>query len=156
MPSIINMKKNISFFDLIVIIFIFAILSSVVWVTYLNAVNTHNAKSAHNNHFTIASIIEGEKYGCLPGIKEWIWSDTVTVICGSTFVDNQIAKFFNNVIKLKNPYDDKKAVYETIERPAVLKVGNSYVILNKGKNSLQVITLTQNEGKLLHTEKSFK
>ena len=150
------MKKNISFFDLIVIFFIFAILSSVVWVTYLNTVNSHNAKSAHNNHFTIVSIIEGEKYGCLQGIKKWIWSDTVTVSCGSTFVDNQIANFFNNVIKLKNPYDDKKAVYETIERPAVLKVGNSYVILNKGKNSLQVITLTQNEGKLLHTEKSFK
>ena len=63
MPSIINMKKNISFFDLIVIIFIFAILSSVVWVTYLNAVNTHNAKSAHNNQF----------YNCFNYRRREIW-----------------------------------------------------------------------------------
>ena len=127
-----------------------------VFVTYLDFTKNYNTKSTRENHLTIISIIKSEKEKCLKGSKEWIWNDKITITCGSIFIDNQIDKFFNVIIKLKNPYDKGNAVYEVSSMPNTLKPGINYIMLNKDKNRLKVATLLEYDSKLLETVKHFK
>ena len=98
---------------------------------------------------TIISIIDGEKANCLEGSKEWIWSDRITITCGSIFADNQADKFFNNIIQLKNPYDKGNAVFDVSSMPNTLSPGINYIMLSKDEKRLQVTTLLQYNGNLL-------
>ena len=149
-------QKNITFGELTIIFFIIIILFSTVLVTYLDYMKNYNVRLTKKNHYTILSIIESENYECSKESNQWIWNNTVTIICGSNFIDNQIDKFFNDVINLKNPYDGKKAVYEISSIPDVFKAGINYIMLNKDTNSLKITTLTEYNGKFLEVEKHFK
>ena len=149
-------QKNITFGELTIIFFIIIILFSTVLVTYLDYMKNYNVRLTKKNHYTILSIIESENYECSNGSSEWIWNNTITITCGSNFIDNQIDKFFNDVIKLKNPYDGKKAVYKISSMPDVLKAGINYITLNMDTNSLKITTLTEYNGKFLEVEKHFK
>ena len=151
-----NKQKNITLVELIIIFFIILILFSTIFITYVNLTKNHNIKTTKENHLIIISIINGEKEKCLEGNKEWEWNDEVTVTCGSIFIDNQINKFFNDIIKLKNPYDKGKAVYEVSSIPNKLKSGINYIILNENNNSLKVSTLLEYDGELLEIVKHFK
>ena len=149
-------QKPITLVELIIIFFIIIILFSTIFITYLNITKNNNIKSTRKNHLTIISIIDSEKESCLEGLNERIWNDKVTITCGSIFVDNQIDKFFNNIIKLKNPYDKGNAVFEVSSMPNTLSPGINYIILNKNENRLKVATLLEYDGKLLETIKHFK
>ena len=128
---------------------------SAIFVTYLDFTKNYKIKSTRENHLTIISIIDGEKANCLEGSKEWIWSDRITITCGSIFADNQADKFFNDLIKLKNPYDKGNAVFEVSLMPNTLSHGINYIMLNKNENKLQVTTLLEYDGKLLDTITEF-
>lgn len=149
-------QKKITFVELIIIFFIIIMLSATIFVTYLNFLKNYNTKSIRKNHLTIISIINSENKECLQGSKEWIWNDKITITCGSILIDNKIDKFFNDTIKLKNPYDKGNAVYKVSSMPNTLKPGINYIILNRDTNRLKVITLLEYDGKLLETVKHFK
>ena len=149
-------QKTLKFAELIIIFFIVVILLSTVIVTYINFTKNYNYKSTKENYFTIISIINSEKENCSKGSNKWVWNDEVTIICGSILLENHIGKFFNNTIKLKNPYDKEKAVYEVSSIPDILKPGVNYVILNQDNNTLKINTLLKYDGKLLETIKHFK
>ena len=149
-------QKTITLVELIIIFFIIVMLFATVFVTYLDFMKNYNTKLTRKNHLTIISIINSEKSKCLEGSKEWKWNDKVTIACSSIFVDNQIDKFFNGIIKLKNPYDKGNAVYEVSSMPNTLKPGINYIMLNKDNNRLKVTTLLAYDGKLLETVKHFK
>ena len=151
-----NKQKKITLVELIIIFFIIFILFSTIFVTYLDFTKNYKIKSTKENHLTIISIIDGEKVNCLEGSKEWIWNDKVTISCGSIYIDNQTDKFFNDIIKLKNPYDKGNAVFEVSSMPNTLSPGINYIILNKDENRLKVATLLEYDGKLLETIKHFK
>ena len=149
-------QKTITLVELIIIFFIIIMLSASVFVTYLNFVKNYNTKSTKENHLTIISIINSENKECLQGSKEWIWNDKITIICGSILIDNKIDKFFNDTIKLKNPYDKGNAVYKVSSMPNTLKPGINYIMLNRDNNRMKVSTLLEYDGKLLETVKHFK
>ena len=149
-------QKKITLVELIIIFFIIIVLFSTIFVTYLDFTKDYKIKSTRKNHLTIISIIDGEGANCLEGSKEWIWNDRVTITCGSIFIDDQTDKFFNDIIKLKNPYDKGNAVYEVSSMPNTLSPGINYIMLNKDNNSLKVTTLLEYDGKLLETIKHFK
>ena len=128
-------------------------LFATVFVTYLDFMKNYNIKLTRDNHLTIISIINNEKEKCLEGSQKWIWNDKVTIACGSIFVDNQIDKFFNGTIKLKNPYDKGNAVHAVSSMPNTLSPGINYIILNKDENRLKVATLLEYDGKLLENIK---
>ena len=148
-------QKKITLAELIIIFFIITMLFSAVFITYLDFTKDYKIKSTRENHLTIISIIDGERQNCLEGSKEWIWNNKVTITCGSIFIDNQVDKFFNDTIKLKNPYDKGNAVYEVSSIPKTLSSGINYIMLNKNKNRLKVTTLLEYDGKLLETIKYF-
>ena len=149
-------QKKITLAELIIIFFIITVLFSTIVVTYLDFTKNYKIKSTRKNHLTIISIIDSETVNCLEGLKEWIWNDKVTITCGSVFIDNQTDKFFNDIIKLTNPYDKGNAVFEVSSMPNTLSPGINYIMLNKDKNSLKVATLLEYDGKLLETIKHFK
>ncbi len=149
-------QKKITLVELIVIFFIIIILFSTIFVTYLDFTKDYKIKSTRKNHLTIISIIDGERENCLEGSKEWIWNDKVAITCGSIFIDDQIDKFFNDIIKLKNPYDKGDAVFEASSMPNTLSPGINYIMLNKNENTLKVTTLLEYDGKLFETIKHFK
>ena len=128
----------------------------IIFVTYLDFTKNYKIKSTRKNHLTIISIIDSETVNCLEGLKERIWNDKVTITCGSVFIDNQTDKFFNDIIKLTNPYDKGNAVFEVSSMPNTLGPGINYIMLNKDKNSLKVATLLEYDGKLLEIIKHFK
>ena len=142
-------QKKIRLVELIIIFFIIIILFSAIFVTYLDVTKNYKIKSTRENHLTIISIIDGEKANCLEGSKEWIWSDRITITCGSIFADNQADKFFNNIIQLKNPYDKGNAVFDVSSMPNTLSPGINYIMLSKDEKRLQVTTLLEYNGKLL-------
>ena len=149
-------QKKITLVELIIIFFIIIILFSVIFVTYLDFIKNYKIKSTRENHLTIISIIDGERTNCLEGSKEWIWNDKVTITCGSVFIDDQTDKFFNDIIKLKNPYDKGNAVFEVSSTPNTLSPGINYIMLNKNENRLKVTTLLEYDGKLVETIKYLK
>ena len=149
-------QKKITLAELIIIFFIITVLFSTIVVTYLDFTKDYKIKSTRKNHLTIISIIDSEKGKCSKESDEWIWNDRVTITCGSIFVDNQTDKFFNDIIKLKNPYDKGNAVFEVSSMPNTLSPGINYIILNKDENRLKVATLLEYDGKLLETIKHFK
>ena len=149
-------QKKITLVELIVIFFIIIILFSTIFVTYLDFTKDYKIKSTRKNHLTIISIIQNEKANCVEGLKEWVWNDIVTITCGSIFVDNQVDKFFNDKIQLKNPYDKGNAVSEVSTMPSTLNPGINYIMLNKNESSLKVTTLLEYDGKLIETIKHFK
>ena len=149
-------QKTITLLELIIVFFIIIIMFSTIYVTYLNFTQNYNTKTTKRNHLTIISIINNEKKKCSEGSKEWIWNDKVTISCGSIFIDNQIEKFFNDIIELKNPYDKGYAVYKVSSIPNTLSPGINYIMLNENKNRLKVTTLLEYDGKLLETIKHFK
>ena len=65
-------------------------------------------------------------------------------------------KFFNDIIQLKNPYDEGNAVFDVLAIPNTLSPGINYIMLNKNKNILKVTTLLEYNGKLLETKKNIK
>ena len=142
-------QKKITLVELIIIFFIIIILFSTIFVTYLDFTKNYKIKSTRENHLTIISIIDGEKANCLEGSKEWIWSDRITITCGSIFADNQADKFFNNIIQLKNPYDKGNAVFDVSSMPNTLSPGINYIMLSKDEKRLQVTTLLEYNGNLL-------
>ena len=144
-------QKKISLVELIIIFFIIIILFSTIFVTYLDFTKNYKIKLTRENHLTIISIIDGERANCLEGSKEWIWNDRVTITCGSILTDNQADKFFNDMIKLKNPYDKGNAVFEVSSMPNTLSPGINYIMINKNKNRLKVTTLLEYDGKLRET-----
>ena len=148
-------QKKITLVESIIIFFIIIMLSSTIFVTYLDFTQDYRIKSARKNHLTIISIIDGEKANCLEGSKEWIWSARITITCGSIFADNQADKFFNDIIQLKNPYDKGNAVFEVSSIPNTLSPGINYIMLNKDEKRLQVTTLLEYDGKLLETTNHF-
>ena len=148
-------QKKITLVELIIIFFIIFILFSTIFVTYLDFTKDYNIKTTRKNHFTIISIINSEKEKCSKESEEWIWNDRVTITCGSIFFDYQTDKFFNDIIKLKNPYDKENAVFEVSSMPNTLSPGINYIMLNKNKNTLKVTTLLEYDGKLLETIKNF-
>ena len=148
-------QKKITLAELTIIFIIFIILFSTIFVTYLDFTKNYKIKSTRENHLTIISIIDAERINCLEGSKEWIWNDRVTITCGSIFIDDQTDKFFNDMIKLKNPYDNGNAVFEVSSMPNTLSPGINYIILNKNQNILKITTLLENDGKLLETKKTF-
>ena len=148
-------QKKITSVELIIIFFIIIILFSTIFVTYLDFTKNYKIKSTRENHLTIISIIESEKHQCSEGSKEWIWNDRATITCGSIFIDNQTDKFFNDIIKLKNPYDKKNAVFEVSSMPNTLSPGINYIMLNKNENRLKVTTLLEYDGKLFETITNF-
>ena len=149
-------QKKITLVELIIIFFIIIILFSTIFVTYLDFTKDYKTKITRKNHLTIISIIDSEKGKCSKESEEWIWNDKVTITCGSIFIDDQTDKFFNDIIKLKNPYDKEKAVYEVSSIPDTLEPGVNYVILNQDNNTLKISTLLKYDGKLLETIKHFK
>ena len=149
-------QKKITLAELIIIFFIIIMLFSTIFVTYLDFTKDYKIKSTRKNHLTIISIIDSAKHKCSEGSKEWIWNDRVTITCGSIFVDNQADKFFNDIIKLTNPYDKGNAVFEVSSIPNTLSPGINYIMLNKDENRLKVTTLLEYDGKLLETIKHFK
>ena len=144
-------KKNITFEELIIIFFIIIILFFTIFVTYLDFTKYYKIKLTRKNYLTIIAIIDGEKSNCLEGSKKWIWNDRFTITCGSIFVDDQAGNFFNDIIKLKNPYGKGNAVFEVSSMPNTLSPGINYIMLNKDKNRLKVSTLLGYDGKLLET-----
>ena len=148
-------QKKITLAELIIIFFIITMLFSAVFITYLDFTKDYKIKSTRENHLTIISIIDGERENCLEGSKEWIWNNKVTITCGSIFIDNQADKFFNDIIKLKNPYDKGNAVFDVSAIPNTLSPGINYIMLNKSENRLQVTTLLEYDGKLLETITDF-
>ena len=151
-----NKQKKITLVELIIIFFIIIVLFSTIFVTYLDFTKNYKIKSTRENHLTIISIIDGERENCLEGSKEWIWNDKVTITCGSILIDDQTDKFFNDIIKLKNPYDKGNAVYEVSSMPNTLSPGINYIMLNNDNNSLKVTTLLEYDSKLIETIKDFK
>ena len=115
-----NKQKLFTSAELIIIFFIIVMLLSTIIVTYLNIIKNYNTKSTKENHLTIISIIDSQKDNCLEESNEWLWNDKVTITCGSIFIDNQIDKFFNEIIELKNPYDKGYAVYKVSSIPNTL------------------------------------
>ena len=150
-----NKQKKITLVELIIIFFIIIVLFSTIFVTYLDFTKDYKIKTTRKNHFTIISMINSEKEKCSKGSEEWIWNDRVTITCGSIFIDDQTDKFFNDMIKLKNPYDNGNAVFEVSLMPNTLSPGINYIILNKNQNILKITTLLENDGKLLETKKTF-
>ena len=148
-------QKKITFAELTIIFFIIIMLSSTIFVTYLDFTKDYKIKSTRKNHLTIISIIDSETANCLEGSKEWTWNDRVTITCGSIFIDDQTDKFFNDIIKLKNPYDKGNAVFEVSSIPNALSPGINYIIINKDENRLKVTTLLEYNGKLLETTNHF-
>ena len=126
-------------------------LFSAIFVTYLDFTKYYKIKLTRQNYLTIISIIDGEKSNCLEGSKKWIWNDRVTITCGSIFFYDHSGNFFNDIIKLKNPYDKGNAVFEVSSLPNTLSPGINYIMLNKDKNRLKVSTLLGYDGKLLET-----
>ena len=151
-----NKQKPITLVELVIIFFIITMLFLTILVTYLNLIKNYNTKSTKDNHFTIISIIDSEKVECVEESYEWIWNEKVTLTCGSIFIGNQIENFFQDTIKLKNPYNKGNAVYEVSSIPNVLKPGINYIMLNMDNNSVKVSTLLEYDGKLLETTKQFK
>ena len=149
-------QKKITLVELIIIFFIITMLFSAVFITYLDFTKDYKIKSTRENHLTIISIIDSEKEKCSNGLEEWIWGDKVTITCGSIFIDDQTDKFFNDMIKLKNPYDKGNAVFEVSSMPNTLSPGINYIMLNKNENTLKVTTLLEYDGKLFETIKHFK
>ena len=148
-------QKIITLAELIIIFFIITVLFSTIVVTYLDFTKDYKIKSTRKNHLTIISIIQSEKANCVEGLKEWIWNDIITITCGSIFVDNQVDKFFNDKIQLKNPYDKGNAVFEVSSIPNTLSPGINYIMLNKNENKLKVTTLLEYDGKLFETITDF-
>ena len=148
-------QKKITLVELIIIFFIIIIFFSTIFVTYLDYTKNYKIKSTRENHLTIISIIDGERANCLKGSKEWIWNNKVTITCGSIFFDNKADKFFNDMIKLQNPYDKGNAVFDVSSMPNTLSQGINYIMLNKNQNRLQVTTLLEYDGKLLETITDF-
>ena len=148
-------QKTITLVELIIIFFIIIILFSTIVVTYLDFTKDYKIKSTRKNHLTIISFIQSEKANCVEGLKEWVWNDIVTITCGSIFVDNQVDKFFNDKIQLKNPYDKGNAVFDVSAIPNTLSPGINYIMLNKDENRLKVTTLLEYDGKLLETITDF-
>ena len=148
-------QKKITLVELIIIFFIIFILFSTIFVTYLDFTKDYKIKTTRKNHFTIISMINSEKEKCSKGSEEWIWNDRVTITCGSIFADNQADKFFNDLIKLKNPYDKGNAVFEVSSMPNTLSHGINYIMVNKNQNRLKVTTLLEYDGKLLETITDF-
>ena len=148
-------QKKTTLVELIIIFFIIIVLFSTIFVTYLDFKKDYKIKTTRKNHFTIISIINSEKEKCSKGSEEWIWNDRVTITCGSIFVDNQADKFFNDIIKLKNPYDKGNAVFEVSSMPNTLSPGINYIMLNKNENRLKVTTLLEYDGKLFETITDF-
>ena len=144
-----NKHKTTTLVELIIIFFIIVILFSTIFITYFDFTKNYNIKLSKDNHLTIISIIVEEKRKCLDELNEWIWNDKITVTCGSIFVENQTDKFFNDIIKLKNPYDKGNAVFEVSSTPNTLSPGINYIMLNKNENRLKVTTLLEYDGKLL-------
>ena len=144
-------QEKITLAELIIIFFIITMLFSTIFITYFDFTKNYNVKKTKENHLTIISIINSEKHKCSEKSKEWIWNDSVTITCGSIFTDNQTDKFFNDVIKLQNPYDKKNAVFEVPSMPHTLNPGINYIMLYKDKNRLKVSTLLEYDGKLLET-----
>ena len=151
-----NNNKTITWIELIIVFFIIVILFSTIFITYFDFTKNYNAKTTKENHLTIISIIDNEKVQCSNESGEWIWNDKVTITCGSVFIDDQTDKFFNDIIKLKNPYDKGNAVFEASSMPNTLSPGINYIMLNKNENRLKVTTLPEYDGKLLETIKHFK
>ena len=149
-------QKKITLVELIIIFFIIIILFSTIFVTYLDFTKNYKIKSTRENHLTIISIIDGERANCSEGSKEWIWNDRVTITCGSIFIDDQIDKFFNDMIKLKNPYDKGNAVFKVSSKLNTLSPGINYIMLNRNQNILKVTTLLEYDGILLETKKNIK
>ena len=149
-------QKTITLVELIIIFFIIIMLLATIFVTYLNFKKNYNIKKTRENHLTIISIIDNEKGRCLEGSNKWVWNGKVTITCGSIFVDNQIDKFFNDIIKLKNPYDKRNAVSQVSSKPNTLRPGINYIVIDKDDSSLKVSTLIEYDGKLLETVKHFK
>ena len=148
-------QKKITLVELIIIFFIIIIFFSTIFVTYLDYTKNYKIKSTRENHLTIISIIDGEIANCLKGSKEWIWNNKVNITCGSIFFDNKADKFFNDMIKLQNPYDKGNAVFDVSSMPNTLSQGINYIMLNKNQNRLQVTTLLEYDGKLLETITDF-
>ena len=148
-------QKKITLVELIIIFFIIIILFFTIFVTYLDFTKNYKIKSTRENHLTIISIIDGERENCLEGSKEWIWNNKVTITCGSIFIDNQADKLFNDMIKLKNPYDKGNAVFEVSSTPNTLSPGINYIMINNNENKLKVTTLLEYDGKLFETITDF-
>ena len=151
-----NKQKKITLVELIIIFFIIIMLFSTIFVTYLDFTKDDKIKLTRKNHLTIISIIDSEKGKCSKESDEWIWNDKVTRTCGSILIEDQTAKFFNDIIKLKNPYAKGNAVFEVSSMPNTLSPGINYIMLNKNNNRLKVSTLLEYDGKLLETVKRFK
>ena len=147
-------KKN-TLAELIIIFFIIVVLFSTIFITYINFTKNYKIKSTRENHLTIISIINSEIAECSEESGEWIWNDRVTITCGSIFINDKIDKFFNDIIKLKNPYDKGNAVFEVSSMPNTLSPGINYIMLNENKNRLKITTLLEHNGKLLETIKHF-
>ena len=148
-------QKKITLVESIIIFFIIIMLFSSIFITYLDYMKDYKVSSTRKNHLTIISIIDSEKVNCLEGLKEWIWNDRVTITCGSIFIDNQTDKFFNDIIKLKNPYDKGNAVFKVSSKLDTLSPGINYIMLNRNQNILKVTTLLEYDGKLLETITDF-
>ena len=148
-------QKKITLAELIIIFFIITVLFFTIVVTYLDFTMDYKIKSTKKNHLTIISFIDSEKVNCLEGSKEWIWNDKVTITCGSVLTDDQTDEFFNDIIKLKNPYGEGNAVFEVSSMPNTLSPGINYIMLNENKNRLKITTLLEHNGKLLETIKHF-
>ncbi len=149
-------QKKITLVESIIIFFIIIMLFSSIFITYLDYMKDYKVSSTRKNHLTIISIIDSAKVKCSKESEEWIWNDRVTITCGSIFIDDQTDKFFNDMIKLKNPYDKGNAVFEVSSIPNTLSPGINYIMLNKNENSLKVTTLLEYDGKLRETIKHFK
>ena len=149
-------QKKLTLVELIIIFFIIIVLFSTIFVTYLDFTKDYRIKLIRKNHLTIISIIDSEKEKCSKESDEWVWNDKVTITCGSILIEDQTSKFFNDIIKLKNPYDKGNAVFKVSSIPNTLSPGINYIMLNKNKNRLKVTTLLEYDGKLLETIKHFK
>jgi|TARA_B110000438_G_C15790934_1_gene640655 uncharacterized protein YehS (DUF1456 family) len=150
-----NIEKNLNFKEYLIFIVIFTIFILAIFFTYFNYYKNKKINLAQENHYEIISLIEKQKFLCQSEKLEWNWKEDKKEKCFDNLTSLEIINFFNNVILLRNPYDNKFSVYEIKKIPKNFIRGRSYLIVNEEQKIIKVFTLLDKHDKLLNNQQLY-
>jgi len=150
-----NIKKNLNFKEYLIIIVIFTIFILALLLTFSDYYKNKKINLVKENHYKITSLIEKQKFLCQSEKLEWSWKEDKKEKCFNNLTSLEIINFFNNIILLRNPYDNKISVYEVKKIPKNFIRGRSYLIINEEQNFIKVLTLLNKHDKLLNSQQLY-
>ena len=104
-----NKKQSSLIKDISILTFIFFIFLSVILIFFTEILKNKKIKIAKNNLFFVYKELSNEVKKCKDPKLTWVFGNS----CNTIPANENISNYFNNTVKLVNPYDNQQGTNGT-------------------------------------------